>query len=185
MAGSVKTEAVVLRTIRYGEADRILHLYTRDRGRVSAMAKGVRRTRTRFGGLEYSKEELIAEIAAGFLCAEAGISAKVIANQAAYLNGWSQSLSRDPKLIVQAASKAQEAADYVLGIPRTQELDPGQPASLKAAEPTQALRAASAFTSPAVNAHPKTPAAPAPRPSAARHAAKPETARPPKHRLRP
>src|SRR3954468_1819481 len=50
MAGSVKTEAVVLRTIRYGEADRILHLYTRDRGRVSAMAKGVRRTRTRFGG---------------------------------------------------------------------------------------------------------------------------------------
>jgi DNA repair protein RecO (recombination protein O) len=50
LAGSVKTEAVVLRTIRYGEADRILHLYTRDRGRVSAMAKGVRRTRTRFGG---------------------------------------------------------------------------------------------------------------------------------------
>jgi DNA repair protein RecO (recombination protein O) len=48
--GSLKTEAVVLRTIRYGEADRVLHLYTRDRGRVSAMAKGVRRTRTRFGG---------------------------------------------------------------------------------------------------------------------------------------
>jgi DNA repair protein RecO (recombination protein O) len=50
LAGSIKTEAVVLRTFRYGEADRILHLYTRDRGRVSAMAKGVRRTRTRFGG---------------------------------------------------------------------------------------------------------------------------------------
>jgi DNA repair protein RecO (recombination protein O) len=48
--GSLKTEAVVLRTIRYGEADRVLHLYTRDRGRVAAMAKGVRRTRTRFGG---------------------------------------------------------------------------------------------------------------------------------------
>src|SRR3954466_7028919 len=50
MAGSVKTEAVVLRTIRYGEADRVLHLYTRDRGRVAAMAKGVRRPRARFGG---------------------------------------------------------------------------------------------------------------------------------------
>jgi DNA repair protein RecO (recombination protein O) len=48
--GSLRTEAVVLRTIRYGEADRVLHLYTRDRGRVAAMAKGVRRTRTRFGG---------------------------------------------------------------------------------------------------------------------------------------
>src|SRR5438105_13833674 len=47
---SVKTEAVVLRSMRYGEADRILHLYTPHRGRVSAVAKGVRRTRSRFGG---------------------------------------------------------------------------------------------------------------------------------------
>jgi len=50
MAGPVKTEAVVLRSMRYGEADRILHLYTPHRGRVSAIAKGVRRTRSRFGG---------------------------------------------------------------------------------------------------------------------------------------
>lgn len=50
MPGSVKTEAVVLRSMRYGEADRILHLYTPHRGRVSAIAKGVRRTRSRFGG---------------------------------------------------------------------------------------------------------------------------------------
>jgi DNA repair protein RecO (recombination protein O) len=47
---SVKTEAVVLRSMRYGEADRILHLYTPHRGRVSAIAKGVRRARSRFGG---------------------------------------------------------------------------------------------------------------------------------------
>src|SRR5712675_2364762 len=50
MPGPVKTEAVVLRSMRYGEADRILHLYTPDRGRVSAIAKGVRRSRSRFGG---------------------------------------------------------------------------------------------------------------------------------------
>jgi DNA repair protein RecO (recombination protein O) len=50
MAGPVKTEAVVLRSIRYGEADRILHVYTPHRGRVSAIAKGVRRVRSRFGG---------------------------------------------------------------------------------------------------------------------------------------
>lgn len=50
MAGSIKTEAVVLRSIRYGEADRILHLYTRDRGRVGAIAKGSRKPRSRFGG---------------------------------------------------------------------------------------------------------------------------------------
>jgi DNA repair protein RecO (recombination protein O) len=50
VAGSLKTEAVVLRSIRYGEADRILHLYTPDRGRLSAIAKGVRRAKSRFGG---------------------------------------------------------------------------------------------------------------------------------------
>jgi DNA repair protein RecO (recombination protein O) len=47
---AVKTEAVVLRSMRYGEADRIMHLYTPTRGRVSAIAKGVRRARSRFGG---------------------------------------------------------------------------------------------------------------------------------------
>jgi DNA repair protein RecO (recombination protein O) len=51
MAGrSYTTEAVVLRTIRFGEADRVLHLYTADRGRVGAVAKGVRKTMSRFGG---------------------------------------------------------------------------------------------------------------------------------------
>jgi DNA repair protein RecO (recombination protein O) len=50
MSGPVKTEAIVLRSLRYGEADRILHVYTPQRGRVSAIAKGVRRVRSRFGG---------------------------------------------------------------------------------------------------------------------------------------
>jgi len=44
-----KTEAVVLRSMRLGEADRVLHLYTLDRGRVGAVAKGVRKTKSRFG----------------------------------------------------------------------------------------------------------------------------------------
>ena len=50
MAGPLKTEAVVLRSMRYGEADRILHVYTPMRGRIGAIAKGVRRSRSRFGG---------------------------------------------------------------------------------------------------------------------------------------
>jgi DNA repair protein RecO (recombination protein O) len=50
MAGrTYKTEAVVLRSFRLGEADRVLHVYTLDRGRVGAVAKGVRRTKSRFG----------------------------------------------------------------------------------------------------------------------------------------
>src|SRR3954470_7310481 len=50
MPAPVKTQAVVLRSIRYGEADRIVHLYTPMRGRVGAIAKGARRARSRFGG---------------------------------------------------------------------------------------------------------------------------------------
>jgi DNA repair protein RecO (recombination protein O) len=50
MPGAYKTEAVVLRSIRYGEADRVLHLYSATRGRVGAIAKGSRRPRSRFGG---------------------------------------------------------------------------------------------------------------------------------------
>jgi len=49
VAGPLKTEAIVLRSIRYGEADRILHMYTPDHGRLSAIAKGARRARSRFG----------------------------------------------------------------------------------------------------------------------------------------
>ena len=50
MAGSLKTQAIVLRSIRFGEADRVLHLYTPGRGRVGAIAKGVRKAHSRFGG---------------------------------------------------------------------------------------------------------------------------------------
>jgi DNA repair protein RecO (recombination protein O) len=46
----LKTEAVVLRSLRFAEADRILHVYTLERGRVGAIAKGVRKTKSRFGG---------------------------------------------------------------------------------------------------------------------------------------
>ena len=40
----------MLRSIRYGEADRILHLYSKARGRIGAIAKGARKPRSRFGG---------------------------------------------------------------------------------------------------------------------------------------
>ncbi|MGH3003444.1 MAG: DNA repair protein RecO [Gaiellaceae bacterium] len=50
MAGrTYKTEAIVLRSIRFSEADRILHLYSEGRGRIGAIAKGVRKTKSRFG----------------------------------------------------------------------------------------------------------------------------------------
>src|ERR671910_1315965 len=53
MARTYRTEAVVLRSFRLGEADRVLHVYTAERGRVGAVAKGVRGARAGLGaGLE-------------------------------------------------------------------------------------------------------------------------------------
>ena len=45
-----RDDGVVLRTQKLGEADRIITLLTRQNGRVRAVAKGVRRTKSRFGG---------------------------------------------------------------------------------------------------------------------------------------
>ena len=47
--GLYRDEGVVLRTIRLGEADRIVTLVTRAHGKVRAVAKGVRKTKSRFG----------------------------------------------------------------------------------------------------------------------------------------
>jgi DNA repair protein RecO (recombination protein O) len=71
-----KTEAVVLRSFRFGEADRVLHLYTHDRGRVGAVAKGVRKTTSRFGArLEpFSHGELMLHQGSGELHTVTGAS---------------------------------------------------------------------------------------------------------------
>lgn len=45
----VKTEAIILRTIKYGETSKILTLYTKEFGKISAIAKGARGTKSKFG----------------------------------------------------------------------------------------------------------------------------------------
>lgn len=45
-----REQGVVLRSYKLGETDRILHLFTQGRGKVRAVAKGVRRSGSRFGG---------------------------------------------------------------------------------------------------------------------------------------
>jgi len=67
-----------------------------------------------FGSHEYSKEELVAEMGAAFLCGHAGIEQKVLENSAAYIQGWLRSLKNDKTLLVHAAAQAQKASDYIL-----------------------------------------------------------------------
>jgi DNA repair protein RecO (recombination protein O) len=44
------TAALILRSVDFGEADRILTLFTRSRGKISALARGARKSQRRFGG---------------------------------------------------------------------------------------------------------------------------------------
>jgi DNA repair protein RecO (recombination protein O) len=75
MARSYKTEAVVPRSMRLGEADRVLHLYTLDRGRIGAVAKGIRKTKSRYGArLEpLSQVELLLHVGSGELQTITGV----------------------------------------------------------------------------------------------------------------
>ena len=67
-----------------------------------------------FGSPVYSREQLVAELSAAFLCAQAGISNAVIHNQTAYVAGWLKKLRDDRKLLIHAAAQAQRATDYIL-----------------------------------------------------------------------
>lgn len=81
-----------------------------------------------YGSHNYSKEELVAEFAAAFLCGVSGIDQATLDNSAAYIKGWSSSLRKNPKWAVLAAAAAQKAADLIQGI-HGQELVSGQETS--------------------------------------------------------
>jgi antirestriction protein ArdC len=68
----------------------------------------------RFGSRDYSQEELVAEMGASYLCGLTEIENVVIDNSAAYIQSWLGKLKADKKFIVQAASDAQKAVDYIL-----------------------------------------------------------------------
>lgn len=66
-----------------------------------------------FGSHDYGREELVAEMGAAFLSAEAGIES-TFDNSAAYLNSWLRVLKEDPRAVVVAAGAAQKATDLIL-----------------------------------------------------------------------
>jgi antirestriction protein ArdC len=69
-----------------------------------------------FGSEDYSREELIAEIGASFLCGITGIENKTINNSVSYIHHWIERLHRDKRLISMTAQQAQKAVNYIQGI---------------------------------------------------------------------
>lgn len=68
-----------------------------------------------YRGESRAREELCAEIAASFLCGEAGIARPVIDNTVAYIQSWIKALKDDKKCVAIAAQAAQKAANWILG----------------------------------------------------------------------
>ncbi len=69
-----------------------------------------------FGSTDYSKEELIAEMTAAFLCDACQIVQATLDNSAAYIQGWLKKLKNEPRMVVYAAAQAQKAADFIQGV---------------------------------------------------------------------
>lgn len=65
-----------------------------------------------FGTLDYSQEELVAELGSTFLLNRAGIDPQLDVS-ASYCKGWFDVLGKDPKVILQAASQGQKAASLI------------------------------------------------------------------------
>jgi len=93
----------------------LFHELTHSTGHESRLNRPTITEAAGFGSEAYSKEELIAEMGAAFLCGQAGIAERTLTNSAAYLQNWLTALQNDHKLIVQAAAQAQKAADFILG----------------------------------------------------------------------
>jgi antirestriction protein ArdC len=92
----------------------VFHELTHSTGHQSRLNRQTLTEVVPFGSETYSREELVAEFGAPFLCAHAGIE-NTIDNSASYINGWLRKLKSDPKLAILAASQGQKAADHILG----------------------------------------------------------------------
>ena len=102
----------------------LFHEMAHSTGHGSRLARDGVTEGHRFGDADYSREELVAELSAAFLCDVAGITPdETLSNSAAYIKNWLKVLKDDPKMIVEAAGKAQKAADWVqgIGVPKEQE----------------------------------------------------------------
>ena len=105
-------------------------------GHGKRLNRGLENARGPFGGSSYGKEELVAEMAAAFLCAAGGIGPATVENSAAYLNGWAKALKGDKRLVVNAAAAGQKAADWVLGIKPEHHAAAAKPAKAAAKKAT-------------------------------------------------
>ncbi len=95
----------------------LFHELVHSTGHEKRLGRDEIQTLSVHGDHKYSKEELIAEIGASFLCGKTKIDINsIFDNQVAYIGSWLQTLKNDKRMIIYAAAKAQKAVDYILKV---------------------------------------------------------------------
>ena len=94
----------------------LFHELTHATGHVSRLNRKEITDPIRFGSDPYSREELVAEMGAAFLCGHCAIESSTVDQSASYIQAWLERLKDDRKLVVQAAAQAQKACDFILKI---------------------------------------------------------------------
>lgn len=93
----------------------LFHELSHSTGHSNRLDRGLDTDLAPFGSPDYSREELVAEMGAAFLCAASGISPPTIEQSASYLQSWINILKGDKRMVVGAASAAQKSTDLILG----------------------------------------------------------------------
>jgi antirestriction protein ArdC len=94
----------------------LYHELSHSTGHASRLARFTPKDNHDFGSADYSREELVAEMASAFVCAATATdNDQTMINSAAYIQSWLGALKNDKTMLVYAASRAQKAADYILG----------------------------------------------------------------------
>lgn len=94
----------------------LFHELTHATGHVTRLNRKEITEPIHFGSDPYSREELVAEMGAAFLCGHSGIENTTLEQSASYIQNWLRRLQDDRKLVVQAAAKAQQASDFILNV---------------------------------------------------------------------
>lgn len=92
----------------------LYHEATHSTGHINRTGRHEKLSNHRFGSQDYSKEELVAEMGAAYLCHLTGIQSATIDNSAAYIKSWIGKFKEDKKMLLIASSMAQKAVDYIL-----------------------------------------------------------------------
>ena len=95
----------------------LFHELAHSTGHVARLDRKEGMENIRFGSEAYSKEELIAELTACYICSDLGVQDdNELKNSAAYLQGWIKPLQNDPTMIIKASSAAVKAAQYIMNV---------------------------------------------------------------------